>query len=111
MDTRETILSRAGPHEVLEEHRRAGKKIVFAHGVFDILHAGQVRCLGAARGEGNLLGVAVHSDAGTKKLKGEGRPILAERARADLVAAFAALAADSTHSTSALIARHRGTNV
>jgi rfaE bifunctional protein nucleotidyltransferase chain/domain len=89
MDTREKILSRAGLHEVLEEHRRSGHRIVFAHGVFDLLHAGHVRYLTAARAEGDLLVVAVHSDAATRKLKGEGRPILTERARVVLVAALA----------------------
>jgi rfaE bifunctional protein nucleotidyltransferase chain/domain len=91
MDTREKILSRAGLHEVLEEHRRFGRKIVFAHGVFDLLHAGHVRHLAAARAEGGLLVVAVHSDAAAKKLKGDGRPLLTERARAVLVAALAAV--------------------
>jgi rfaE bifunctional protein nucleotidyltransferase chain/domain len=89
MDTREKILSRAGLHEVLEEHRRSGHRIVFAHGVFDILHAGHIRYLSAARAEGDLLVVAIHSDAAVRKLKGEGRPILTERARAVLVAALA----------------------
>jgi rfaE bifunctional protein nucleotidyltransferase chain/domain len=91
MDTREKILSRAGLHAVLEEHRRAGRKIVFAHGVFDLLHVGHVRYLTEARAQGDLLVVAVHSDASVKKLKGEGRPILTERARAVLVAALAAV--------------------
>jgi len=91
MDTREKILSRGGLHEVLEEHRRAGRRIVFAHGVFDVLHAGDVRYLAAARAEGDRLIVAVHSDAGARRLNGEGRPILTERARAVLVAALAAV--------------------
>jgi rfaE bifunctional protein nucleotidyltransferase chain/domain len=91
MDTREKILSRAGLHEVLEEHRCAGRRIVFAHGVFDMLHSGHVRYLGAARDEGDLLVVAVHSDASARKLNGEGRPILTERAGAVLVAALTAV--------------------
>jgi rfaE bifunctional protein nucleotidyltransferase chain/domain len=91
MDTRDKILSRTGLHEVLEEHRHSGKEIVFAHGVFDILHAGHVRYLNAARGEGDVLVVAVHSDASARKLKGAGRPVLTERARAVLVAALAAV--------------------
>ncbi|HVB87908.1 MAG TPA: adenylyltransferase/cytidyltransferase family protein [Candidatus Dormibacteraeota bacterium] len=89
MDTREKILSREGLHEVLEEHRRAGRKIVFANGIFDLLHAGHVRYLQAARAEGDLLVVGVNSDSRARKLKGEGRPILTERARAALVAALA----------------------
>jgi D-glycero-beta-D-manno-heptose 1-phosphate adenylyltransferase len=91
MDTRAKILSREGLHDILDEHRRAGRKIVFANGVFDLLHVGHVRYLKAARAEGDLLVVGVNSDASTRKLKGEGRPILTERARATLVAALAAV--------------------
>jgi len=91
MDTREKILSREGLHKVLEEHRHADRRIVFANGVFDILHVGHVRYLQAARAEGDVLVVGVNSDASTRKLKGEGRPILTERARAALVAALAAV--------------------
>lgn len=91
MDTREKILSREGVREVIEEHRRARKKIVLANGIFDLLHAGHVRYLQAARAEGNILVVAVNSDSSAKQLKGEGRPILTERARAALVAALAAV--------------------
>lgn len=91
MDTREKILSREGLHDVLEEHRRARRKIVFANGVFDLLHVGHVRYLRAAKAEGDILVVGINSDASTRKLKGEGRPILTERARATLVAALAAV--------------------
>jgi len=91
MDSREKILSREGLCGVLEEHRRAGRKIVFANGIFDLLHAGHVRYLQAARAEGDLLVVGINSDASTRKLKGEGRPILTERARAWLVAALEAV--------------------
>src|SRR6201984_993812 len=91
MDTREKILSREGFHAVLDEHRRSGRKVVFANGVFDLLHVGHVRYLQAARLEGDLLVVGINSDASTRKLKGEGRPILTERARAALVASLAAV--------------------
>jgi rfaE bifunctional protein nucleotidyltransferase chain/domain len=91
MDTREKILSRAGLHGVLEEHRRARRTIVFANGVFDLLHVGHVRYLQAARGQGDLLVVAINSDSSARMLKGEGRPILTERARAALVAAIQAV--------------------
>jgi len=76
---------------VLDEHRRAGRTVVFANGVFDLLHVGHVRYLQAAREEGDLLIVGVNSDASTRSLKGAGRPILTERARASLVAALAAV--------------------
>ncbi|MFZ3200839.1 MAG: adenylyltransferase/cytidyltransferase family protein [Candidatus Acidiferrales bacterium] len=91
MNTREKILSREGLHGVFEEHRRSGRKIVFANGVFDLLHAGHVRYLEAARREGDVLVVGVNSDASARKLKGDGRPVLTERARASLVAALAAV--------------------
>jgi rfaE bifunctional protein nucleotidyltransferase chain/domain len=91
MDTRSKILSRDGLHDLLDEHRRAGRKIVFANGVFDLLHVGHVRYLKAARSEGDILIVGINSDKSTGQLKGEGRPILTERARAALVAALAAV--------------------
>jgi rfaE bifunctional protein nucleotidyltransferase chain/domain len=91
MDTREKIVSREGLHAILDEHRRAGRRTVFANGVFDLLHAGHVRYLQAAREEGDLLVVGINSDASTRALKGEGRPILTERARAALVAALDAV--------------------
>jgi rfaE bifunctional protein nucleotidyltransferase chain/domain len=91
MDTREKIVSREGLHAILDEHRRAGRKVVFANGVFDLLHAGHVRYLQAAREEGDLLIVGINSDGSTRTLKGKGRPILTERARAALVAALAAV--------------------
>ena len=91
MDTREKILSRKGAQDVLEEHRRAGRRIVFANGVFDLLHVGHIRYLQAARAEGDVLIVGVNSDRSARALKGEGRPILTERARAALVAALAAV--------------------
>jgi rfaE bifunctional protein nucleotidyltransferase chain/domain len=91
MDTREKILSREGLHDVLDEYRRAGRTVVFANGVFDLLHLGHVRYLRAAREEGDLLVVGINSDASTRSLKGAGRPVLTERARASLVAALAAV--------------------
>jgi len=88
MDTREKIVSRQGLTTILEEHRRASRKIVFANGVFDLLHVGHIRYLEAARAEGDVLVVGINSDSSTRKLKGPGRPILTERARATLVAAL-----------------------
>ena len=88
MDTREKIVSRQGLTAILDEHRRSSRKIVFANGVFDLLHVGHVRYLEAARAEGDLLVVGINSDSSTRKLKGPGRPILTERARATLVAAL-----------------------
>lgn len=68
-----------------------GRTIVLANGCFDVLHVGHVRYLAGARAEGDVLVVAVNSDASVRRLKGPGRPILGERARAELVAACAAV--------------------
>jgi rfaE bifunctional protein nucleotidyltransferase chain/domain len=59
---------------------------VFANGCFDTLHVGHARYLEGARREGDVLVVAVNNDASVSALKGEGRPILPENARAELVA-------------------------
>src|SRR6266480_185093 len=71
-----------------EELRRQGKKIVLANGCFDILHVGHVRYLAGARAEGDVLVVGVNADSGVVGLKGPGRPVLNEHARALLVAAL-----------------------
>lgn len=91
MNTREKILSREALAVELATAREQGRQIVFANGCFDILHVGHVRYLGAARQQGDLLVVAVNSDRSTRTLKGEGRPVLPEAARAELVAALAAV--------------------
>jgi rfaE bifunctional protein nucleotidyltransferase chain/domain len=91
MNTREKILSRDGLQRRLEKHRRRGQRIVLANGCFDVLHVGHIRYLEGARREGDVLVVAVNSDASARALKGAGRPILPEQARAELVAALAAV--------------------
>lgn len=71
--------------------RRAGSRIVFANGCFDILHVGHVRYLEAARALGDLLVVGINSDAQVRALKGEGRPLMPERERAEVVASIRAV--------------------
>ena len=73
---------------VREGLRAAGKTLVFTNGVFDLLHVGHVRYLAAARGLGDALVVAVNSDGAVRKLKGEGRPIVMEHERAEILAAL-----------------------
>jgi len=65
-----------------------GKKIVFTNGCFDILHPGHTRYLYSARGLGDYLVVAVNSDRSTRAIKGPGRPINSQDARAELLAAL-----------------------
>ena len=68
--------------------RQAGQRIVFANGCFDLLHVGHVRYLEGARQQGDVLVVGVNSDRSVRQLKGEGRPLLPEEARAELLAAM-----------------------
>jgi len=91
MDTRSKILNRTGLIHQLETLRASGKRIVLTNGCFDVLHVGHVRYLTGARREGDVLVVAVNSDSSERRLKGPGRPILPERARAELVAALEAV--------------------
>jgi rfaE bifunctional protein nucleotidyltransferase chain/domain len=70
------------------DERSRGRTIAFANGVFDLLHVGHVRYLQSAANQADRLVVAVNSDASVRRLKGEGRPILDERARAEIVAAL-----------------------
>jgi rfaE bifunctional protein nucleotidyltransferase chain/domain len=72
----------------LAADRAAGRTITFANGGFDLLHVGHVRYLEAAKREADVLVVAVNSDASVRAAKGEGRPVMAEAARAELVAAL-----------------------
>ncbi|MHC5010241.1 MAG: D-glycero-beta-D-manno-heptose 1-phosphate adenylyltransferase [Planctomycetota bacterium] len=60
---------------VLDGHRAAGRSIVFTNGCFDVLHAGHVRYLQAARAEGDVLVVGLNSDDGVRRLKGSDRPV------------------------------------
>src|SRR5260370_21477209 len=85
------IVTRERLRELFAEHRRRAQKIVLANGCFDTLHVGHVRYLEGARGEGDVLAVAVNSDSSVCNLKGPGRPILPESARAELVAALRAV--------------------
>jgi D-beta-D-heptose 7-phosphate kinase/D-beta-D-heptose 1-phosphate adenosyltransferase len=74
------------------EHQRArGRRVVFTNGCFDLLHAGHVHLLEKARAFGDLLVVAVNSDASVKRLKGEGRPLVAEQDRLRVLAALDAV--------------------
>jgi D-glycero-beta-D-manno-heptose 1-phosphate adenylyltransferase len=82
------IVSRNALRGRLAEHKRNGGRIVFANGCFDTLHVGHIRYLEGARREGDILVVGVNADSSVCHLKGHGRPILDENARAQLVAAL-----------------------
>ena len=72
---------------VRSAHRR-GRRVVFTNGCFDLLHAGHVRLLERAKRYGDLLIVGLNSDRSVRALKGPGRPLVAERDRARLLAAL-----------------------
>lgn len=69
--------------------QRAGRRVVFTNGCFDLLHPGHVRYLALARAAGDLLVVALNSDRSVRRLKGPGRPVQDEAARAEVLAALA----------------------
>ena len=74
-----------------EQLRRDGKRLVFTNGCFDLLHPGHVRYLAEARALGDALVVALNSDSSVRNLKGEGRPVLNEAERAEVMSALAAV--------------------
>ncbi len=71
----------------LAGHRRAGHRIVFTNGCFDVLHRGHVEYLQEAASLGDVLVVGVNSDEGVRRLKGPGRPLAPAEDRAAVVAA------------------------
>ncbi|KWV34756.1 D-glycero-beta-D-manno-heptose 1-phosphate adenylyltransferase [Micromonospora rifamycinica] len=73
---------------IVADHRRAGRSVVFTNGCFDVLHPGHVRYLEQARALGDLLVVAVNSDASVRRLKGADRPVNPVEDRVTLLAAL-----------------------
>lgn len=87
-DTPTKILTRDQLHARTAEWRKGGEQVILANGCFDLLHVGHVRYLQAAKQLGGKLVVAVNSDASVRRLKGEGRPIMPDHERAEIVAAL-----------------------
>jgi rfaE bifunctional protein nucleotidyltransferase chain/domain len=84
----EKLVTRERLAKETEALKAIGNKIVFTNGVFDILHAGHVRYLSEAASLGDVLIVAVNSDASARRLKGPGRPFNKESGRAEVLAAL-----------------------
>ena len=82
------VLSREALVERVQALKQDGRTVAFANGCFDLLHVGHVRYLEAAAQEADALIVAINDDASVRTLKGEGRPILPDADRAELVAAL-----------------------
>ncbi len=85
------LMARNRVGELGARMRKDGKRVVFANGCFDLLHAGHVRYLAGAKKQGDVLIVGINGDTSVRHAKGPGRPILAESGRAELVAALAAV--------------------
>lgn len=83
------ILARTELPSILGDHRRAGRRIVFTNGCFDVLHRGHVEYLAAARALGDVLLVGLNSDASVRRLKGPARPVNPAEDRAVVLAALA----------------------
>ena len=71
--------------------RSQGRRVVFTNGCFDLLHAGHVQLLERARALGDVLVVALNSDASVRRLKGEGRPVVGEADRVRVLAALSSV--------------------
>jgi D-glycero-beta-D-manno-heptose 1-phosphate adenylyltransferase len=82
------IRSLIGLKRIIAAERRRGKRIVLANGCFDLFHVGHVRYLRDSAAQGDILVVALNSDASVRALKGPGRPLMPEEERAAILASF-----------------------
>ncbi len=82
------IQSRPQLKTLLRRLQADGKRVVFTNGCFDLLHPGHIRYLEKARAAGDLLVVALNSDSSVRLIKGQGRPILSEEQRCEVMAAL-----------------------
>jgi rfaE bifunctional protein nucleotidyltransferase chain/domain len=70
------------------KQKRNGKRVVFTNGCFDLLHPGHIHSLEAARNLGEVLIVGINSDKSVRTLKGQGRPLIPEQERAEILASL-----------------------
>ena len=85
------IYSTSGLISARAEWREAGKTVVFTNGCYDLLHSGHIRLLEQARSLGDVLILALNTDASVARLKGLTRPLMPEQERARMVAALEAV--------------------
>ncbi len=90
-DTGPRVVSRHACVEAVRRWQAEGRTVVFTNGVFDLLHAGHVRYLAAARAEGDALVVGVNADETVRAAKGPDRPVHPAAERAELIAALKAV--------------------
>jgi D-glycero-beta-D-manno-heptose 1-phosphate adenylyltransferase len=82
------VLDRKQLRQRVEDWRRNGEQVVLTNGCFDLLHVGHVRYLRAAKALGGRLVVAINSDESVRALKGEGRPVMPDGERAEILSAL-----------------------
>lgn len=82
------VLSRRALRAQVARWRRAGERIILTNGCFDVFHVGHVRYLRGAKALGGRVVVAVNSDSSARRLKGQGRPAMPARERAEVLAAL-----------------------
>lgn len=85
----EIVVDHGALRRNVEELKAAGRRVIFANGCFNLLHVGHVRYLEGAKALGDMLIVAVNSDASVRTLKGADYPVAPEAERAEIVAALA----------------------
>jgi rfaE bifunctional protein nucleotidyltransferase chain/domain len=83
--TREELVSKRA------EWKRAGKTVVFTNGCYDILHPGHIRLLERSRSLGDVLILALNTDASVQRLKGPSRPLISQSERAEMALALQAV--------------------
>ena len=91
MELHAPVVTRDELVTLVRAERSVGRTIVLANGCFDILHAGHIRYLTAAKELGDVLVVGINSDEQARRLKGEGRPYATEEERAEVIAALRAV--------------------
>jgi len=87
-EARKKVVPRRTLKRKVDALRRAGKRVVFTNGCFDLLHMGHVRSLQKARNLGDCLIVGLNSDSSARQIKGAGRPIVPQKERAEVLAAL-----------------------
>ena len=85
------VKSLVGAVRAVRAAQRAGRRVVFTNGCFDLLHQGHIRYLEQARGLGDLLVVAINGDGSVRRLKGPGRPVVPAVQRAEVLAGLEAV--------------------
>jgi D-beta-D-heptose 7-phosphate kinase/D-beta-D-heptose 1-phosphate adenosyltransferase len=88
MNAAEKVLDRNTLKEKVDSLRKAGSRVVFTNGCFDLIHIGHIRLLQKAKEKGDFLVVAVNSDSSVKQIKGSDRPKIPEEERAEVLAAL-----------------------